>query len=223
MIALAPSHPRKRPRGLWKGRRDAPPRPAEPELGSHAPHLVNTSDADDDDLLSDDDDDCVCHPSAHKRARLSSDDETLWHAHSPHSLSPGSHSPSPASHSLSHSPVSREASAAPEDVSPFAFHAYDAHAHADAYYHHTTDADKYYNEFLNLTHHTAAMQFPPPDALKGASINRTAKGTQRLTSDIEDWENLKQLFAQAYESYECEYPRHFCLRFSLLNCTAAGW
>ncbi len=68
----------------------------------------------------------------------------------------------------------------------------------------------YYSPLLKLS--SVAMDSVYP-ADKYASINRVAKGKQPLTSDMEDWENLKELFARASESYDCKCVSsiHLCV------------
>lgn len=175
MIAVSPPPPsHKRPRGLWKGRRDAALH-ASPEGGRHShdpdelEHLASTSTNSAESYYDDDfDDDRSSHSSA-KRRRLSgglSDSETLWH----------------------HSPVSR--SPTPDLI-------YNAPGFP------SLQRSKFTSDFLNHTITTAAMQYQfSPD--RYASINKELKGKQPSTSDIEDWENLKALFARASESYDCE-------------------
>lgn len=43
---------------------------------------------------------------------------------------------------------------------------------------------------------------------KTASINCPPTRKRPSRSDLEDWENLKELFARASESYDCEFPSH---------------
>ena len=177
MIAMSPPPPtHKRPRGLWKGRREAALH-AEPEQGTHShdpddlEHFASTSTHSAESYYDDDfdfDDDRSSGSSA-KRRRFSgglSDSETLWH----------------------HSPASRSLT---PDLN------YNAPGFA------SLQRSKSIGDFLNHTITTTAMQYQfSPD--RYASINKEVKGKQPSTSDVEDWENLKALFARASESYDCE-------------------
>ncbi|KAF7794967.1 hypothetical protein EIP86_006110 [Pleurotus ostreatoroseus] len=172
MIALSPAAPaHKRPRGLWKGRREAAllPRP-DPAARSHAhddlEHCASTSTYSFDSYYDDLDDDrasssSYSRPASSKRRRISpADSDTLWH----------------------YSPVSRSPSPDPNDDVPCC-------------------PAQIADDFL-----PPAMQFHhKPDPY--ASINRQDKGQPLpFTSDLEEWESLKALYARAYQSYENDDP-----------------
>lgn len=161
----------KRPRGLWKGRRDAAAY-AETKLGflSHDYELdsVHSASASSHggDLFDDDLDDGHSSDSSSKRRRLSgalSDSDTLWLR-------------SPASRSLT------------PDL------CYNA-----PYFPSQALKSPPYSPPLNSIRMQSAAD-------KASSINGQAKSKQPLTTDLEDWENLKELFARATESYECTCP-----------------
>lgn len=160
----------KRPRGLWKGRRETPIVRAEPKAAtlSHdceldSVHSASTS-SHGGDFFEDDLDDGHSSDSSSKRRRLSgalSDSETLWH----------------------HSPTSRPRT-----------------------------PDLWYNAPYFPTQ---ILKSPPPSPRtkisrmqsspeKYSSINSQDKGKQPSVTDLEDWENLKELFARASQAYECE-------------------
>lgn len=165
--SLLPSSPplhHKRPRGLWKGRRET----AAPKLGrlSHDFDLESLSastSSHEGDTFDDDFDDGHSSDSSYKRRRLSgglSDTDTLWH----------------------HSPASRS-------LTP------DLSYHAPSFPSHNLKSPPY----SPLKKHITIM-YANPDV--HSSINSSAKGKQPSTTDLEDWQNLKELFARASDSYD---------------------
>lgn len=158
----------KRPRGLWKERRDAAAH-AMSKLGflSHDfdtdSVLSASASSHGGDVFDDDLDDGHSSDSSCKRRRLSgalSDSDTLWLR-------------SPASRSL---------------TPDFCYNAPYFPSQA-------LKSPPYSPPITNIRMQSSSDRL--------SSINDQPKGKQSSTSDLEDWENLKELFARASESYEC--------------------
>lgn len=174
MRTQSPPLQHKRPRGLWRGRRGAAgPTCAEPKLGTRS-HDPYSDPAD---------------SSASASASSISSDAFEDDFDDDHS-SDSSCKRRRLSGALSDSDTLWHQSPSSRALTP------------DLLYH----APCFPSQILNPPPYPATSPYPYimfPVADKFSSINTKAKGKQSSVTDLEDWENLKELFNRANESYEC--------------------